>query len=131
MAGDPALVGTLLEVRKHAGMMMPWPVQRAMLAALGDDAHVTEQRSRYAARRHALRPAVEGFGLTVEDSEAGLYLWATAGEDGRVTLERLAARGILVAPGDFYGAAGREHVRIALTATDERIDAAVRRLART
>ncbi len=131
VAGDPALVGTLLEVRKHAGMMMPWPVQRAMLAALGDDAHVTEQRSRYAARRHALRPAVEGFGLTVEDSEAGLYLWATAGEDGRATLERLAARGILVAPGDFYGAAGRQHVRIALTATDERIDAAVRRLART
>ncbi len=131
VAGDPALVGTLLEVRKHAGMIMPWPVQRAMLAALGDDAHVAEQRTRYAARRRALLPAVEGFGLTVEDSEAGLYLWATAGEDGRATLERFSERGILVAPGDFYGPAGRKHVRIAITATDERIDAAVRRLARS
>ena len=99
MAGDPALVGRLLEVRKHAGMMVPWPVQRAVLAALSDAAHVAEQKARYAARRAALLPAVEAFGLRVDDSEAGLYLWATAGEDGRVTIERLAARGILAAPG--------------------------------
>jgi succinyldiaminopimelate transaminase len=129
VAGDPDLVGRLLEVRKHAGMMVPWPVQRAVLAALGDDAHVAAQKARYAARRAALRPAVEAFGLRVDDSEAGLYLWATAGEDGRATLERLAARGILAAPGDFYGPAGRGHVRIALTATDERVEAAVARLA--
>ena len=130
VAGDPALVGRLLEVRKHAGMMVPWPVQRAVLAALSDAGHVTEQKARYAARRAALLPAVEAFGLRVDDSEAGLYLWATAGEDGRATIERLAARGILAAPGDFYGPAGREHVRIALTATDERVAAAVRRLGR-
>jgi succinyldiaminopimelate transaminase len=130
VAGDPALVGRLLEVRKHAGMMVPWPVQRAVLAALSDAGHVVEQKARYAARRAALLPAVEAFGLRVDDSEAGLYLWASAGEDGRATIERLAARGILAAPGDFYGPAGREHVRIALTATDERVAAAVRRLAR-
>ena len=129
VAGDPALVGRLLEVRKHAGMMVPWPVQRAVLAALGDVTHVEEQKARYAARREVLRPAVERFGLRVDDSEAGLYLWATAGEDGRVTVERLADRGIRVAPGDFYGPPGRQHVRIALTATDERIAAAARRLA--
>ncbi len=130
VAGDPALVGRLLEVRKHAGMMVPWPVQRAVLAALSDAGHVAEQKARYAARRAALLPAVEAFGLRVDDSEAGLYLWATAGVDGRATIERLAARGILAAPGDFYGPAGREHVRIALTATDERVAAAVRRLGR-
>lgn len=128
VAGDPGLVGRLLEVRKHAGMMVPFPVQRAVLAALGDVRHVTEQKTRYAARREALLRAVGRFGLRVDDSEAGLYLWATAAEDGRATLERLAARGILAAPGDFYGPAGREHVRIALTATDERVEAAVRRL---
>ena len=123
------IVGRLLEARKHAGMMVPWPVQRAVLAALSDVRHVEEQKARYAARRAALLPAVERFGLRVDDSEAGLYLWATAGEDGRVTIERLADRGILAAPGDFYGPAGREHVRLALTATDERVAAAVRRLA--
>jgi succinyldiaminopimelate transaminase len=128
VAGDPALVARLLEVRKHAGMIVPWPVQRAMLAALGDTDHVAEQKARYAARRAVLRPAVEAFGLRVEHSEAGLYLWASAGEPSRVTLDRLAERGVLVAPGDFYGPSGREHVRIALTATDERVEAAARRL---
>lgn len=128
VAGDTALVARLLEVRKHAGMIVPWPVQRALLAAVSDDEHVRGQRARYRARRETLRPALEAFGLRVDESEAGLYLWATAGESCRSTVDRLAERGILVAPGDFYGAAGREHVRVALTATDERIAAAAARL---
>ncbi|MEK4243201.1 succinyldiaminopimelate transaminase [Janibacter sp. FSL W8-0316] len=129
VAGDPTLVGRLLEVRKHAGMIVPWPVQRALLAAVGDDAHVAAQREIYRARREVLRPALEGFGLRIDDSEAGLYLWASAGEPSRVTVDRLAQRGILVAPGDFYGAAGEQHVRVALTATDQRIAMAAARLA--
>jgi len=129
VAGDVALVRQLLEVRKHAGMIVPWPVQQAMLAALGDDAHVAEQKTRYAARRTSLRAAVEAFGLEVQHSDAGLYLWATAGDDAWSTVGALADRGILVAPGSFYGAAGSRHVRVAFTATDERVDAAVARLA--
>jgi succinyldiaminopimelate transaminase len=129
VAGDVALVKQLLEVRKHAGMIVPWPVQQALVAALADDAHVAQQKARYAARRATLRAAVEGFGLRVDHSDAGLYLWATRGEDCWATVEAMAARGILVAPGAFYGAAGREHVRIALTATDERIATAAGRLA--
>ncbi|MGN7246355.1 succinyldiaminopimelate transaminase [Janibacter anophelis] len=128
VAGDPALVRQLLEVRKHAGMIVPWPVQRALLAAVRDDEHVAAQRERYRARRVALRPALEGAGFRIDDSEAGLYLWATAGEPCRVTVDRLADLGILVAPGDFYGAAGEQHVRVALSASDERIAAAVARL---
>jgi succinyldiaminopimelate transaminase len=130
VAGDVTLVRQLLEVRKHAGMIVPWPVQQAITAALGDDAHVAEQKARYAARRATLRAAVEGFGLRVDHSDAGLYLWATRGEDAWTTVDALASRGILAAPGTFYGGAGREHVRIALTATDERIAAAAERLAR-
>ena len=125
-----ALVRQLLEVRKHAGMIVPWPVQVALTAALGDDAHVAEQKARYAARRAVLLGAVEAFGLRVDHSDAGLYLWATRGEDAWATVAALAERGILVAPGTFYGEAGRQHVRIALTATDERIAAAAERLAR-
>jgi succinyldiaminopimelate transaminase len=128
VAGDPALVGQLLEVRKHAGMIVPWPIQVALTAALGDAGHVEAQKAVYSARRETLLAGVRAFGLDVEHSEAGLYLWATAGEDARVKLDRLAARGILAAPGTFYGAAGRRHVRIALTAPDERITAAAERL---
>ncbi len=128
VTGDPRLVRELLEVRKHAGMMVPAPVQAAMTAALQDDAHLEEQRARYAARRARLRPALERAGWRIEHSEAGLYLWATNGADCWEQVRDLAERGILVAPGDFYGPAGRKHVRIAVTATDERIDAAVSRL---
>lgn len=127
-AGDPTLVKRLLEVRKHAGMIVPWPVQRALLTAVSQDEHVAAQRERYRARRELLRPAVEGFGLRIDDSDAGLYLWASADEPCRVTVDRLAGRGILTAPGEFYGPSGQQHVRIALTATDERIATAAARL---
>jgi succinyldiaminopimelate transaminase len=128
VAGDPAVVAELLAVRKHAGMMVPTPVQAAMVAALDDDAHEREQRERYAQRRAVLLPALQSAGLTVDDSEAGLYLWATRGEPCRDTVAWLAQRGILVAPGEFYGPRGAQHVRVALTAPDERIAAAVQRL---
>ncbi|MFP5346520.1 MAG: succinyldiaminopimelate transaminase [Actinomycetes bacterium] len=130
VAGDPALVRRLLEVRKHAGMMVPAPVQAAMTAALGDDDHVREQRARYERRRGVLLPALRSAGLRVDESEAGLYLWATREEDCWTTVGELAERGILVAPGAFYGEAGRRHVRVALTATDERVGVAADRLAR-
>jgi succinyldiaminopimelate transaminase len=129
VTGDPVLVKELREVRKHAGMMVPGPVQAAMTAALHDDAHADEQRARYRARRKALGPALAGAGWTVEESAAGLYLWARHPRlDGRASVQRLAQAGILVAPGDFYGPRGVRHIRVALTATDERIAAAVGRL---
>ncbi len=129
VAGDPAVVGELLTVRKNLGLMMPTPQQIAMTAALNDDEHVAEQHARYAARRTTLREAFVSAGFRIDHSEASLYLWATRGEDAWATVAWLAERGILVAPGTFYGAAGSRHVRVAFTATDERVAAAVQRLA--
>ncbi|WP_313896224.1 succinyldiaminopimelate transaminase [Streptomyces sp. YIM 98790] len=126
--GDAAVLGELLTVRRHGGMMLPAPVQEAMTAALGDDAHVAEQRARYAARRSALRTALQARGFRVEHSEASLYLWATRGEPGWDTVADLSKLGVLVAPGEFYGPAGERFVRVAFTATDERVAEAVRRL---
>ena len=128
VAGDPAVVGELLAVRKNLGLMMPGPQQRAMAAALRDTAHAAEQHARYAARRSVLRGALESAGFRVEHSEASLYLWSTRDEDCWTSVEWLAERGILVAPGAFYGHAGRQHVRVAFTATDERVAAAAERL---
>jgi aspartate/methionine/tyrosine aminotransferase len=128
VAGDTALVAELLAVRKNLGLMMPAPVQQAAAVSLGDDQHVDELRGRYAQRRDALRPALEAAGFRVDHSEAGLYLWVSREEPCADTLAWLARRGILAAPGDFYGPAGARHVRLALTATDERVRAAVDRL---
>ena len=129
LAGDPAIVGALLEVRKHAGLIPPAPVQAAMIAALDDDAHVAEQRERYRARRAVLLAALEGAGFRIDRSEAGLYLWATRDEPSWTTIGLLADHGILAAPGTFYEGDSSRHVRLALTATDERIAAAAARLA--
>ena len=128
VAGDPDVVDGLLAVRKHAGLMVPSPVQAAMTVVLGDQSHVEEQRARYLRRRAVLMDALLGAGFRIDHSEGSLYLWATRGEGCRVTVDWFAERGILVAPGDFYGPAGEQHVRIALTATDERVEAAAERL---
>ena len=127
VVGDPALIKKILEIRKHAGMMVPLPIQHAMIAALSDDAHVQEQRARYNQRRKTLAPALESIGFKVEHSEAGLYIWCTRTEDSWKSVEALAQLGILVTPGIFYGSDGAQHVRIAMTATDDAIaDAAAR-----
>lgn len=127
-AGDSSIMANIVNSRKHAGMIVPYPVQDAMRAALGDDGHVAAQKDRYRARRERLAPAVEAFGLTIHGSDAGLYLWGTAGEDTWRTVERFAERGVVVGPGTFYGDAGNGFVRVALTGTDERIEAAAGRL---
>ena len=127
-AGCSGVLGRLLTVRKHAGLMLPAPLQAAMIAALGDDEHVTVQRERYRARREVLLPALEAAGFRVDHSEAGLYLWATEGVDAWESIGALAERGILAGPGHFYGDFYPQHVRFSLTAPDERIDAAAGRL---
>jgi succinyldiaminopimelate transaminase len=129
VAGDPAVVGELLAVRKNLGLQMPAPQQAVMATVLADDDHVAEQHARYAARRASLQGALVGAGFGIEYSQGSLYLWATRGEPALDTVGWLAERGILVAPGTFYGTAGHEHVRVAFTATDERVAAAVARLA--
>ena len=128
VAGDSAIIANLVNSRKHAGMIVPAPVQAAMEAALADDAHVVEQKDRYRARRELLVPALQAFGLQIHHSEAGLYLWATAGEDTWTTVERLARLGVVSGPGVIYGDAGAGFVRVALTGSDERVAAAARRL---
>lgn len=128
VAGDVRLVQRLVELRKHAGTIVPAPVQHAMVEALGDDAHVDEQRERYLARRASLWVTLEEAGFRIEGSDGGLYLWATRDEQCWDTVAWLADRGVLVAPGSLYGLAGEQHVRVALTASDEHVAAATARM---
>ncbi|WP_035009742.1 succinyldiaminopimelate transaminase [Corynebacterium jeikeium] len=128
LAGDGELIQELLGIRRHAGLMNPGPIQSAMVAALVEDGHEILQKQLYRHRRDLLQAALLEAGFDIEYSDGGLYLWATQGRDGRETVAELADKGILVAPGDFYGPKGKNFVRVGLTATDERIEAAARRL---
>ena len=127
LIGDPKLIAEIREIRKHAGMMVPLPIQNAMVAALSDEKHVEVQRDRYNARRALLAPALIAAGFKVEESAAGLYIWCTRSEDCWKSVEWLAKIGIVATPGSFYGELGASHIRIAMTATDAQIsDAAAR-----
>lgn len=126
VAGCHDTVAAVLAIRKHLGLIVPAPVQHAMVAALGDDHHVHQQRDRYRARRARLADALSVAGFRIDHSEAGLYLWVTDGRGADATTRAFAERGILVAPGTFYG--DGDHVRIAITASDEAIVAAASRL---
>ena len=131
-AGDPDLVRYLVEVRKHAGCMVPAPMQAAAAAALGDDDHVEAQRARYAARRALVAEALRSHGLRHDGGDASFYLWLRAddGAGGWEIAGRLARdAGLLVSPGDLYGAAGAGHARLALVQPDDRIAVALDRLA--
>ncbi|GAA5150764.1 bifunctional succinyldiaminopimelate transaminase/glutamate-prephenate aminotransferase [Microbacterium pseudoresistens] len=128
VAGCSRIIADLLAARKHLGLMMPAPVQQAMVVALGDDEHVAAQKELYRARRDLLRPALEAAGFRIDGSEAGLYLWATEGGDAWESMDRLAGLGILAGPGPFYGPDAAQHVRLALTAPLERIAEGARRL---
>lgn len=126
--GDAELIADLTRSRKHAGMIVPFPIQAAMIAGLRDVDHVREQKERYRARREQLRAGLEAFGFRIDHSTAGLYLWSTAGKSCWDSLGDLAELGIVAGPGEFYGEAANDYVRVALTASDERIAAAAKRL---
>ncbi|MEY2815057.1 MAG: hypothetical protein RIS05_805 [Actinomycetota bacterium] len=126
--GDPILIAEIREIRKHAGMMVPLPVQKAMTAALKDDDHVAQARARYNARRATLKPALLAAGFRIEESAAGLYLWCTRDEDAWSSVDWLSQLGILATPGSFYGPDGARHIRIAMTATDAAIADAAQRI---
>jgi succinyldiaminopimelate transaminase len=124
-AGDPDLVHYLSEVRKHAGFMVPGPVQAAAVAAWGDDAHVEEQRTRYLDRLRALSAA-----LDAPVPAGAFYLWVPAPDGDAWALARRLAEvgGALVAPGEFYGPDGAGHVRVAAVQPDDRIALVAERL---
>ena len=126
--GEASLIKGLVNLRMHSGLNTPWPVQRAMTVALGDYEHVAVAKELYRERREVLLSAVRDFGFELSDSEAGLYLWATLHEDCWKTVDRMADLGIVVVPGTFYGEFSTQHVRFSLTATDDKIAEAARRL---
>ena len=128
VAGDPKLAKAIVNLRMHSGLIMPAPVQRAVTVALGDDEHVKVEREIYRKRREVLLEAVKAYGFEIADSEAGLYLWATLGENCWVTVQKMADLGVLVVPGEFYEGEGSKFVRFSLTATDENISEGASRL---
>ena len=130
-AGDPELVHWLREIRKHAGNMVPGPVQAAAIAAWGDDTHVDAQADLYLQRLERLVELMALLGVEAEVPGGAFYLWVPAPDgDAWALTERLAKEaGMVVSPGEFYGDAGSEYVRIAAVQPMDRLELAAARLA--
>jgi aspartate/methionine/tyrosine aminotransferase len=128
-AGDAELVHYLREVRKHAGLMPPGPVQAAAIVALGDDAHVEVQRERYQRRLSVLARILKRVGYEASLPRGAFYLWVRApGDDAWAAARDLAERiGIVVSPGEFYGSVSSAWFRVAAVQPDERIALAATR----
>ena len=129
-AGDGDLVHYLSEVRKHAGFMVPGPVQDAAVVAFGDDAHVDDQRERYWRRLVHMRRLLRAVGVEAPLPHGAFYLWAPApGGDAWALATRLATDlGVLVSPGDFYGPDGADHIRLAVVRPDDVLESVEARL---
>src|SRR4051794_14646933 len=129
-AGDAELVHYLREVRKHAGLMPPGPVQAAAVVALGDDAHVDAQRARYLDRMRRLAEVLGKAGYPAQLPDGAFYLWVPApDEDAWAAARDLAEQaGIVLSPGEFYGAEGAGYFRVAAVQPDERIELAAARV---
>jgi len=128
VAGDSAVIARLLKRRRDTGLIVPGPIQAAAVAALNDDAHVTSAQHTYERRRTLLTHGLAAAGFRVDESGAGLFVWATIGESDQATAQQFADLGVLVAPGGFYGPSGRKHVRLSLTVPDEALEEVIRRL---
>jgi aspartate/methionine/tyrosine aminotransferase len=129
-AGDPAVVRFLREVRQHAGFMVPGAAQRAGAAALADQAHADAQRETYRWRLARLRQIMAAAGVDAPMPEGGIYLWAPVpdGDAWGLTARLAQQGGVIVSPGEFYGAAGAGYVRVAAVAPNERLELVARRL---
>ena len=117
-AGDPELVGYLRDVRQHAGLMVPGPVQAAAAVAFADDEHVVVQRARYRERLEYLAAVLGAAGCPASMPAGGFYLWVRVPErwpDAWALAGDLASTaGMLVSPGDLYGDDGAGFVRLAV-----------------
>jgi aspartate/methionine/tyrosine aminotransferase len=129
-AGDHELVNYLREVRKHAGFMVPGPVQQAGVVALSDQDHVSIQRRRYHERLVRAREIFAALGVDAPLPGGGFYLWAPApgGDDWGWTSWLAEKGGVLVSPGSFYGPGGAGYVRVAMVTPLERLDLVAERL---
>ncbi len=132
-AGDPSLVRSLSELRKHAGLMVPGPVQGAAAAALAAHEHAAAQREIYRARLVRLCRVFDSIGLSADLPAGGFYLWPAVPDhiEDAWALARLLAEdlGVVVSPGTFYGEQENRHVRVAATQPDSLIGLLEQRVA--
>jgi succinyldiaminopimelate transaminase len=125
-AGDPELIAALRAFRPTVGTAPQEFVQRASIAAWGDERHVEETRARYRQKRELVSGALSRRGVRIAGDAATMYLWIEVPGDRRSEefAARLLEHGIVVAPGAYLGRAGEGYARLALVPSVEECERA-------
>jgi acetylornithine aminotransferase len=116
VAGDPDLIAALKRYRPNVGTAPQEFVQRAAVAAWGEEAHVERMRAGYRAKRDVLLGVCEAAGLRHAGGDATFFLWLAAA-DADALAARLLGHGVVLAPGSFFGPGGEGYLRLALVPT--------------
>jgi succinyldiaminopimelate transaminase len=116
LVGPPELIRGYRLWRPLAGVAVPEFIQKATIAALAREDHVDRMRAVYAAKRELFLEFFAHKRIRVAGSEATFYLWCEVpgDESSEAFTTRLLERGIVVAPGSFFGDSGEGYFRLAL-----------------
>jgi acetylornithine aminotransferase len=117
VAGDPDVIAALKRYRPNVGVAPPEFIQIGAAAAWADEAHVEDVRALYRAKREVLLPVFEAAGVHHAGGDATFFLWLDAGARADPLAAALLERGVVVAPGSFFGPAGEGFLRLALVPT--------------
>ncbi|MDP8970081.1 MAG: aminotransferase class I/II-fold pyridoxal phosphate-dependent enzyme [Actinomycetota bacterium] len=115
LVGDERLIAAQRILRPNIGTASPEFVQRAAIAAWGEDTHAAQRRALFNAKRAIVLDFLSEAGITVSGSDATFYVWfAAPGGDDAAYAQALLRHRIITSPGAAFGPAGRGWLRLAL-----------------
>lgn len=128
VAGGPATIARLRQLRAYSGAPLPLPLQMAAAKAWEDEAHVVENRALYAAKFDAADEIFKGV-AGYASPEAGFFLWLPVEDGEAAALKLWQQTGVRVLPGAYLSRdvnghnPGRGYIRVALVAPIEEMRA--------
>lgn len=129
--GPVDAIATVKKLVNHSVYNVPVAMQMAAYHALTTgDGFLAAARERYRGARDRARARLQAPAAL---PPGGAYLWVDfakwSGDDCMPVLEKVAAAGVLLAPGSAFGDACRSHARLCFTGVDEaRLDEGIDRI---
>jgi LL-diaminopimelate aminotransferase len=127
IAGDAEVIAALKRARPNFGVASQNFVQAAATAAWSDDAHVAQRRAIFGAKRDRLAAFLTRHGYDVSGSQGAIYVWVKvpSPHSSEAFAARLLEHGIVVSPGESFGAGGEGYIRLALVPSLPEIEQAI------
>ena len=134
LVGNKEIIAAMAKIKSHADRGMYYPLQVVATKALNGPIDFMDLRNQtFQKRRDVVVKGLRKAGLEVESPKATFYIWSTIPEgftSQDFCFKVLEAANVWMIPGSMYGKYGEGYLRIALTHPVEKLDEAMRRLAK-